>query len=149
MLVVAVVAVWGFVARKIFFANPAMPEVTIPRPTPGETRKAEEYSLRLDYEDPFLKDVTAVASKPSIPTQYFQPVDPPHMKPPLPPEDLPLKYAGTISAGGRISHLFDCAGILHVLSPGESLEGYTFAQAFRDSVRISKDGLAFTIHIQR
>jgi hypothetical protein len=152
ILATAVLAVWGFVAWKIFFARPASPDDAPHRPALRETVAPEEYSLRLDYEDPFLKDVrvggTSVAEGR---TQVWRPSDPPipPQPMPMPSDDLPFKYAGTISTGGRISYMFEREGLLHPLSMGETLDGYTLTATFSDSVRVAKDGMIFTLQIYR
>ncbi len=149
MLVVAVIAVWGFVAWKIFFPRPTPPNVAITTSVERETGGVEEYNLRLDYKDPFLKDAPAGAtSSSSSRSQESPPAEPFSPQPSELPDDLPLKYAGTISASGRVLYMFEHEGLLHPLSLGETLAGYTLTETFRDSVRVGKGGMVFTIQMK-
>ncbi len=144
VLIVAVIAVWGFVAWRIFFSRPASREAVTHRSAERETPVAEEYRLSLDYDDPFLKDAASTERAESFGRVQSSPPEPP--SPPPRPEDIALKYAGTISVGGRVSYIIEHAGLLHPLDLGESLDGYILAEAFADSVRLVKEGMVFTLH---
>jgi hypothetical protein len=141
ILIVAALAVWGFVAWRLFFSRPAakvaVPEVT-PRAMPDTARRA----LSFDYADPFLKDTPPPVSSAPPPVQITTPPPPP---PPVPPPNM--TWAGSITAGGRVSHIFEQGGLLHSLTPGDTLDGYTFTRAFADSVWMTKDGTRFTLTI--
>ncbi len=150
VLIVAALGVWGFVAWKIFFQHPDPPSTAVHHPTPRETPEVEKRALNLDYKDPFLKDAVPVKTTgTSGRVRRNSPVEQPSRQQPFPPSDPGIKYAGTISTGGRTSHLFEHAGLLHPLSVGEILDGYTFTEALGDSVRLAKDGAVFTIHLQQ
>lgn len=148
VLIVAVVAVWGFVAWKIFSRH-TPPGATVHRSVRSDAGNDEEYSLRLDYPDPFLKNVVTMMPKHSDTAPRSAHVDSSPVESSRLPDDLPLKYAGTISAGGVVSYIFEYSGLLHSLSPGKSLEGYILTEVFTDSVRLAKGGTIFTIHIQQ
>jgi hypothetical protein len=130
LLIVAVVAVWGFVAWRIF-SSKAEP-IAAPVVWRVESDAAEDAPdvLRLDYDDPFLKDVAIL--QPAVEVV----VEPPP-KPRQPPS---MKYAGTIATRGKTSYILESGGLLHSLAVGDELEGYTLRRAFADSVWMARDG---------
>lgn len=148
LLIAATLAVWGVVAWRIFSSRPDRIDAPIHRDARSEPHTGDE-SLLLDYKDPFLRNTTAAAiPKPAIKQPpKAKPAD--TKKPVLPKEIPPIKYTGTIKAGGRISYLFEYSGLQHALAPGDEFEGYTLAEAFPDSVRFSKNGDFFTLPLQK
>ncbi len=145
LLVVAVLAVWGFIAWKFFFSRPDTTEAAPVRPAGRETPAHEEYVLTLDYPDPFLKGAFV-----EVLETAYQTTEPTYYEPPYVYDEHPaIVYAGTISTGGRVSHIFEHEGLLHPLSQGETLDGYTLTKVFPDSVMLAKEGAIFTIHKQR
>jgi type II secretory pathway component PulC len=146
VLIVAVVAVWGFVAWKIFFARPDSPVPVLRQAQATEPDKETGEKLSLDYRDPFLKGA-AVAKTQATPAKQT-PLKLPPKTPAAPTVTLPFKYTGTISAGGRRLYIFEHAGEQHLLSEGEELAGFRLAETYADYVRFAKNGEFFTIHTQ-
>jgi hypothetical protein len=146
LLTVAVLAVWGVVAWKIFFAKPATPATVAVQPVARKETPPEGDFLLLDYKDPFLRNNSEVTTQAATPVETKPAAPPKPVKPQTPP---PIKYAGTIEKGGKASHIFEHSGLLHTLTTGEELEGFTLAEIFADSVKFAKNGEIFTIYIQR
>lgn len=151
LLVCAVLGVWGVVVWKLFFSGPELPATVAAKPPSQARPEPEEDFLLLNYSDPFMRNTGS--DSPAVPVEaVVRTVAPPVAPPPKiskPQSRPPVKYAGTIGKGDRISHVFEHAGLLHPLSPGDELEGYTLIEVFDDSVRMTKDGERFTIRIER
>ena len=150
LLVAAVLTVWGVVAWRVVFSRPEMPATVVVKPAVRPASKPEDDFLLLDYGDPFMRNVggrrevqTPVAVIQTAPRAAA--TTPP--KKPRPQQKPPIKYAGTIARGGTISHIFEHAGLLHTLSPGDEIAGYTLTEAFTDSVRMTKNDEEFIIKI--
>ncbi len=111
--------------------------------------KNEPDFLLLNYPDPFLRNSAVRPSRPAVQPQKPPIAAKPVQKKPAPPKPPPpVKYAGTISTGGRVAYVFEHAGLLHSLSPGDEVAGYTLAAVFPDSVRLAKNGELFTLKMQ-
>ncbi len=150
VLIAAVVAVWGFIAWKIFFAKPDNTPAAIQRAPDPKPEDEEDLRLLLDYKDPFLKDaITAKPSVPSAPKRQTKASAVPSKKPDPNRESPPVKYTGTIRTGGRVLYIFEHAGLQQMLSPGEELAGFRLAEAWPDSVKFSKNEEAFTVLFQK
>jgi len=145
ILFVAAFAVWGLVAWKIIFPRHTSPDTITPKVVAQKTEQSDGYRLLLDYEDPFLKGVDA--PKPLEDTGTSPSTNRTHSRESeIFQEPPPMKYAGTISAGGKTLFLVEHGGTLSSLSVGETIEGYTLTDASPDSVRFTKSGMAFTIN---
>ncbi len=127
ILTLVALAVWGLIAWRIFFSLPDTHVTPELRPILGNLEETKKYILRLDYDDPFLKDVAPLIPKTSGTTM------------PLPsPDEMPLRYLGVISSVRKKSYIFEHAGSTLSLSPGETFEGYTLVEVLPDSVRMVK-----------
>ena len=147
LLVVAVLAVWGIVGWKVLFAKPDTPATVAVQPTKAQPKAPEGDFLLLDYKAPFRRNA-APAAPTAAPTET-PPASVLPPKPAKPKSPPPIIYAGTIDKGGKTSHIFEHAGLLHTISKGDELEGYTLSEIFADSVWIARDGELHTLHIQR
>lgn len=146
ILLVAAFAVWGIVAWKILYPRQTSPDTITPKVVEQETKRPDGYRLALDYEDPFLKGTEAHETP--KPLESVRPS--PTYTQSAPPQDVPpVKYAGTISTGGKTLFLFEHGGLLSSLSFGEVIEGYTLTCTSPDSVRLTKNGIVFTVNIDR
>lgn len=147
VLIVAVVAVWGFVAWKIFSSKPDKPPIAVQHvPTRIMDNDAQK-QLLLDYKDPFLKGT--VTAKPLASIALNQPkTKPTTPKITVPPAPLPFKYTGTISTGDRRLYIFEYSGAQHMLAADEELAGYKLTEIWPDSIRFSKEGEFFTAILQ-
>jgi hypothetical protein len=137
MLVVAVLAVWGFVAWRIFASKTEPVAAPVVWRAGSEVPEEVPDLLRLDYDDPFLKDVAIL--QPAVEVVVVTP-------PPKPRQPPSMKYAGTIATRGKTSYLLESGGLLHSLAVGDELEEYTLRRAFADSVWMVRDGQTYTIN---
>jgi hypothetical protein len=144
VLIAAVLAVWGVVAWKLFFSSPDLPAVVTAKPTERPQQKPEDDFLLLNYADPFLKN-----TEPAVEVLTEQISKPSHSKPAKSLAKPPIKYAGTIKKGGKVTHIFEHAGTLHSMAPGDEFEGYVLAETYADSVRMTKNGDDFIILTQQ
>lgn len=149
VLMVAAVAVWGIIAKKIFFSKPADAVADTRRP-PRQAEKAPEEILLLDYKDPFLKNTApaTVAKTSANPVRRANTPAAVPKKPAPPKETPPMKYTGSIKAATRTVYLFEQGGIQHSLPVGGTLNDYTLIGAWPDSVRLQKNEESFTLGIQ-
>jgi hypothetical protein len=146
LLIAAVVAVWGFIAWKIFFTNPDKTPVTIRQIPDSKPQNSEEQPLLLDYSDPFLKNALAPKATVSSASRTIpKAVIAPPKKPTTPKAKPPITYTGTIKTGGRILYIFEYDGVQQMLSQGEELAGFRLAEGWQDSVRFTKDKEFFTL----
>ncbi len=145
VLIAAAVAVWGFIAWKIFFAKPDDTSAAVQRVPEAKPENDEKPQLLLEYKDPFLKNAAAKPHTPHVSNISKKNTAVPSREPN--PESPPVKYTGTIRTGGRVLYVFEHAGLQQMLSPGEKLDGYQLFETWPDSVRFAKNGELFTVHL--
>ncbi len=151
LLIAAVLALWGFIAWKIFSRKPDDPLSAVHQRAEVPSSAPREEHLLLDYRDPFLKD--APAAKPQRPeaaaTTPKETVAVPPKKPDRPLVKPSMKYTGTIGTGGRVSYLLEYDGLQHILVPGGELGEYILTEAGPDSLMLAKGGDVFTVYLQK
>jgi hypothetical protein len=146
VLIIAVIAVWGFIAWKFFFANPDETPAIIRQMPDSKSQNSEEQPLLLDYSDPFLKNALAPKAPESSASRTIpKAAITPQGKPILPKAKPPITYIGAIKTGGRTSYIFEYDGMQQMITLGEDMAGFRLAEGWPDSVRITKDKEFFTL----
>lgn len=136
LLLVVAAAVWGVVIRRVVsWADPVVPDTEPVRPAAVREPVGREYTLSLDYRDPF--DAAPAPRKKVERRAAESPAAEPE-PPPMPP---PILFRGTIRQGGRSYALLDDGIFLR----GDTLNGYTILAVSPDSVIVQQGKYRCTI----
>lgn len=144
VLIVAVLAIWGVIAWKLFV--PSRVETNTARPSVSKTVVASEIdTLMLDYPDPFLKKQSGASGHIALPVKRKEP-EPQPLKI---REECQLRYIGHIRRGKSRSCIVESGGAHHLVAMGESVDGFRLAKIFPDSLVFTKDGFSYTVGLSR
>lgn len=139
VLLAAVVAVWGMVTWRIFAPRRELPAAPARTAVKAAVAEPAAETLRLDYPDPFLKNVR--------PGPEFRPSSDPQ-KPARPRRGkMAGMHLGTVASGARQLYIVVLEGVQYELCRGESGGGYTLRAADRDSVYLQRDGVVYGIEL--
>ena len=136
------VAIWGFFAYRIYnsFAASEVAEIPERTPFPISTVSLDtvKYSLNLNYEDPFLKDLKNTRRRNSNRANSLEKSPLTFRAPKIPTvKSRPdLKYHGLIknNTTGISAALISLNGQSHLIKVNEKLEGLQFKSYNRDSL---------------
>lgn len=147
VLIVVVLAVWGVVAKKIFFSKPSGDAAAYVKPPSGKPRVEGRDTLLLNYRDPFLGDVRRERPKPATSTagdgRRPLPPKPMHDK----PEKIAFRYLGLLGKRGDPCCLIEDRETHYTLRKGDALNDFTLTAVFPDSVHFTKAGNHYTVKL--
>ncbi|PBQ34752.1 hypothetical protein CNR22_24245 [Sphingobacteriaceae bacterium] len=140
------ILVWGFFGYRIYSAfsetDLAVSDSTLPSVKSITTRDSVTYKLKMDYQDPFLKDVKKEAQL-TIQGSYVS-SEPRQQKAPAPkpapivvPKQLPdIKYLGLIknTTSGQSTALVSVNGQSKLIKQNEAMDGIVFKSFNKDSL---------------
>jgi|SRR5690606_22072371 len=143
LLLVAVLAIWGFIGFKIVSSlNPEPPKVNVAETmasfAPNINTSQEKFSIQLPERDPFLGKMyikkTDVKPKPVV---YKQPM-----------EWLPITYHGLISKPDTKDKIciVSINGYQRIMKVGQNIEGVKLLKATTNEINVSYKGLKKTIN---
>lgn len=140
------VLIWGFFVYRFYtaYADSDLP----PSTTTLQVIKMENlkdsatYQLKLDYKDPFLKDVKRESTIHTngggrLTDQQSKKTAPPKVQVNIPPKQLPeVKYLGLIknTSSGQTTALVSVNGQSKLIKQNESVDGIVFKSFNKDSL---------------
>lgn len=138
--------IWGFFVYRFYtaYADSDMPlSATTSQVIKLENLKdSTAYQLKLDYKDPFLKDVKRESNLNSNGSGHYTDQQPKKTAPPkpqvnIPPKQLPeVKYLGLIknTSSGQTTALVSVNGQSKLIKQNESVDGIVFKSFNKDSL---------------
>jgi hypothetical protein len=143
ILLPAVIAIWGIIFYRIFFAAGGDDGISagVKEKVEAHTGSslADTFSIIADYRDPFLGKLVSDVPKTNVP----QPVNAqPKKKEPKPqPVQIPwpaVSYSGMIKnqVSARQLAILQVNGQSHVVKSGETVEGMQVCRVWKDSIEI-------------
>lgn len=133
MLIVGVVAIWGIIVYKVIEFlqpdNPADSALSYPgKQAQQRDSLPKDYTLRLDYADPFLKESSDHAQAVEIATVAPQPIK---------PQWPNLRYNGYIKHEEKVSAVLEINGSYKIVGTGDEINDIKVLHIYEDSISLS------------
>ena len=145
LLLAAVAAIWGVVVWKIAVPANDVVSVSCTKPTAVVVEIPAVDTLRLDYADPFLKDVprtvTVRAAVRNLPLPKIA-VAPKR-------DRVKIVHLGTVTSAGRPLYILTVGDIQYELTHGGAAGDFVLAECDDDSLYLRKDGVSYGVKLCR
>lgn len=148
VLLPVVLVVWGLIffqiKKAVSSGGKPVPVVKAQERLIVENRDTITYTLKLDYEDPFLKNKRIVVHNPSPVNSKPTPKKPKVVKTvtKLPVKWPVIVYKGLINnkKGNKAIYMLEVDGASLFMTPGEVRDELKLLKVYRDSVRMEYKG---------
>jgi phosphoribosylanthranilate isomerase len=148
-LIIAVVIIWGFIVKKIFFsaADNAGTIQTQKSPQSISTQQAD--TLYLNYTDPFLKKHAKRRQQKQSATKST--LSQPQQKTVQHVNNISLQYVGYVKEknSGTISYLIKINGVQHIIKQNDNIDGLKLTKVTADSLFLEKENNKYSIYIEK
>ena len=139
LLIVAVIAVWGVVAWKIFTPSQPVAESPVTAKKPSVVADLKEEKLCLDYPDPFLKGVSQSTPERTTPRSFSI------KKTVKPRKKVDIVHLATVVVGKQELHILTIDKEQYELCEGENAGDFCLKDSDRDSLYLENGGVVYGV----